>query len=258
MTKALFLHVMFILSLWPMLGGNRATAQTLADDPAFVASRQATEAFNRQDYPKAESLARQAIAHYPQHFIAHYLLGQSALATSQWEDAAQAFSTVLQLYPKCFVGHRDLGIALTQANRADEAGSAYQAALALRPESEDVQVRLAFLYVQAGRQEAALSLLKSLTDKGTTLPEVWATFGRLLYDTKEFTASEKALRRAAELRDDGNIWFNLGAVRLYLQDVPGARAAFEQAARQCVDPAPAHDDSEEVPNLCIRKPCTTS
>jgi len=108
MTKTLLLHTMFILSLWPILGSNGATAQTLADDPAFVASRQATEAFNRQDYPKAESLARQAIAHYPQHLMAHYVLGQVALATSKWEEAAQAFSTVLQLYPTCFVGHRDL------------------------------------------------------------------------------------------------------------------------------------------------------
>jgi tetratricopeptide (TPR) repeat protein len=237
---------MFVLSLWPILGGNGATAQTIADDPAFVASRQATDAFNLQDYPKAESLARQAIAHYPQHLMAHYVLGQVALATSKWEDAAQAFSTVLQLYPTCFVGHRDLGIALTRANRLDEAASAYQAALALQPEHEDVQARLAFLYVETGRQEAALALLKALTEKGTTLPEVWATFGRLLYDIKDFTASEKALRRAAELRDNGTIWFNLGAVRLYLQDVHGARAAFEQAARH---PETQEQARREIDNL---------
>jgi tetratricopeptide (TPR) repeat protein len=206
-------------------------AQTLGDDPAFAAFRQAADAFARQDYRQAERLAREAIAPYPQHLFAHYLLGQIAMTEARWDEAVQAFSTVVNLYPGCFVGQRDLGIALEQAHRLDEAVTAYQTALTVLPENEDVQTRLAFLHVQAGRQDTALPLLKRLTERGTTMPEVWAVLGRLLYDAKDFPASEKALRRAADLRDDGKVWFNLGAVRLYLDDTPGALAAFERAAQ---------------------------
>jgi tetratricopeptide (TPR) repeat protein len=219
------------LSLGLALSVHGVAAQSLGDDPAFAASRQATEAFNRQEYRQAESFAREAIAHYPQHLLAHYLLGQVAMAETRWDEAIQAFSTVVSLYPKCFVGQRDLGIALEQVKRLDEAATAYQTALTIRPENDNVQARLAFLHVQAGRQDAALSLLKPLADRGTTMPEVWAVLGRLLYDTKDFPASEKALSRATDLRDDGRNWFNLGAVRLHLDDSQGALAAFERAAR---------------------------
>jgi Flp pilus assembly protein TadD len=201
------------------------------DDPAFVAFQQATEAFNRQAYEQAERFAREAVTHYPQYLMAHYLLGQVALAEMRWQEAVQAFSTVVNLYPRCFAGQRDLGIALEQAQRSEEAAAAYQTALTILPGNGDVQARLAFLHVQAGRQEAALSLLRPLAESGSTMPEVWAVLGRLLYDTKDFAGSEKALQRAAELRDDGKLWFNLGAVRLHLEDWQGARRAFEHAAR---------------------------
>jgi tetratricopeptide (TPR) repeat protein len=220
-----------VLGLWLALSGRGVAAQTLGDDPAFATFRQASEAFARQEYRQAESFAREAVAHYPQHLLAHYLLGEIALAEARWDEAIQAFATVVSLYPGCFVAHRDLGIALDQANRLDEAATAYHTALTIRPENEDVQARLAFLHVQAGRREAALSLLKPLADRSTTMPEVWVVLGRLWYDTREYAASEKALRRATELRDDGPIWFSLGAVRLHLEDWQGARAAFEQAAR---------------------------
>lgn len=219
------------LSLWFALSVPGVAAQSLGDDPAFAASRQATEAFNRQEYRQAESLAREAIAHYPQHLLAHYLLGQVAMAEAKWNEAIQAFSTVVSLYPRCFVGQRDLGIALEQAKRLDEAVTAYQAALTILPENADVQARLAFLHLQAGRQDAALALLKPLAESGTKVPDVWAVLGRLWYDAKNFPESEKALSRAADLRDDGRIWFNLGAVRLHLDDSQGALAAFERAAR---------------------------
>jgi hypothetical protein len=81
------------------------------------------------------------------------------------------------------------------------------------------------------KHDAALSLLKGLADSGTTMPEVWAVPGRLLYDTKDFSGSEKALLQPVTLRDDGKLWFALGAVRLHLDDWQGARQAFDQAAR---------------------------
>jgi tetratricopeptide (TPR) repeat protein len=235
-----------VLILWLILRAGGVAAQSLGDDPAFVASRQATEAFNRQEYRQAEHSAREAIAHYPQHLMAHYLLGQIALAEARWDEAVQALLTVVSLYPTCFVGYRDLGIALEQAQRLDEAAAAYQTARTLRPDNEAVQARLAFLYVQAGRQDAALTLLKPLAEQGSTMPDVWAVLGRLLYDAKDFPASENALRRATELRDDGRIWFNLGAVRLYLKDYQGALAAFEQAARHPDSQEQARSEAEKI------------
>ena len=114
-----------VLGLLALAGAESAAPQTLGDDPAFAAFRQASEAFNRQEYQAAERFAREAVAHYPPHLLAHYLLGQVAMAEARWDEAVAAFSRVVSLYPKCFVGHRDLGIALEQAKRLDEATTAY-------------------------------------------------------------------------------------------------------------------------------------
>ncbi len=217
--------------LWLLISPGPAAGQTLWDDPAFALYRQGVEAFNRKEYDRAESLAREAIAQYPAHIFAHYLLGQTALAQSRWGDAHQAFSKVVSLYPQSFAGHRESGIALAQLNRFDEAITAYQRALKLRPAVEEIQTRLAFLYLQASKPDLALPLLKGLTERGTKEPEVWYALGRLYYDRNGLAQSEKAFSQAASLQADGKTWFNLGVVRLRLEDQQGALTAFEQAAR---------------------------
>ena len=55
-------------------------AERLWDDPAFALYQEAAEAMDRRDYARAAALARSAVAHYPDFVLAHYLLGQVALA----------------------------------------------------------------------------------------------------------------------------------------------------------------------------------
>ena len=74
-------------------------AQRLWDDPAFALYQEAAEAMDRRDYARAAALARSAVAHYPDFVLAHYLLGQVALAEAQWDEAAAAFRQVLEQYP---------------------------------------------------------------------------------------------------------------------------------------------------------------
>lgn len=214
-----------------LMSATGVAAQSLWDDPAFALYRQGVEAFNRKEYDRAERLSRDAIAQYPAHLLAHYLLGQAALAQRKWADAQQAFSKVVSFYPRSFTGHRELGVALAQLNRIDEAIAVYQSALRLRPDVEEIQTRLAFLYLQGSKPDLALPMLKGLAEGGTKDPEVWYAMGRLCYDRNELAESEKAFSQAAALQDDGKTWFNLGVVRLRLNDQPGALKAFEQAAR---------------------------
>jgi cytochrome c-type biogenesis protein CcmH/NrfG len=63
------------------------------------------------------------------------------------------------------------------------------------------------------------------------MPEVWSALGRLHYESGELADSEKAYAKAVALKDDGRGWFNLGAVRMRLQDTAGALQAFTPAAQ---------------------------
>jgi tetratricopeptide (TPR) repeat protein len=217
-----------LLALAPALD-----AQSLWDDPAFQLAREAQEALQKRDYDAAAGLARRAIDEYPDNVLAHYLLAQAALGQERWEDAVTALTTVARLYPRSFAAQRELGVALTRLGRSAAAARAYEAALALRPDgsdAQDVRLRLAFLKLQGGDRDGALPLLTALAGSGTEVPEVWTALGRIHYDREELAESERAFRRAAELRDDGKTWFNLAVVRLRLVDKAGAIEALRRAA----------------------------
>jgi Flp pilus assembly protein TadD len=218
------------LAFCAIAGAGTAGAQTIWDDPPFALYRQAVEAMERKDYAQASELAAQAAAQYPTNVLAHYLRGQASAAQSNWAEAASAFVRVTELYPASFAGWRDLGASYEQLNRMEDAARAYEAALKIR-DQEPLRVRLAFALMEAGQQPRALAELKTLTDRETTMPEVWTALGRVAYEGGDLVTSERAYTRATALRDDGPTWFNLAVIRVRAGNLPGALQAFESAAR---------------------------
>jgi tetratricopeptide (TPR) repeat protein len=211
-------------------GSGSAGAQTLWDDPAFQLLRQAMDAMNAKDFPRATELTAQAIAKLPNHPLAYYVRGQAAAAQGRWDDAAAAFAKVAELYPGSFAAQRDLAASLERLDKVTEATKAYEAALALRDE-DDLRARLAFMLFEHGDGPKARTELERLAARESKLPAVWSTLGRIDYEAGDWARAEKAYTRAASLKDDGKSWFNLGVVRVRLQDLPGALQAFERAAQ---------------------------
>jgi tetratricopeptide (TPR) repeat protein len=210
--------------------GHTALAQSLTEDPAFALYRQAAQAADAKDFERATKLAKEAIAEYPDHLLAWYLLGQAAMGRSAWDEAVNAFSNVTKRYPKSFAAHRDLGLALANLGRVDESKAALETALSLRPDNDDTRIRLAFMLYEKGQRDAALPILEKLAGGSNATPEVYFVLARTYYERNDLPASEKAFAKAVALRDDGKTWFNLGVVRLRLSDFTGAQAAFKRAA----------------------------
>ena len=88
------------LVLAVVAGWGTARGQSLTDDPAFVLYRQAAQAADAKDFEKATQLAKEAIAQYPDHLLAWYLLGQAAMGRSAWEEAVVAFNNVIKSAPR--------------------------------------------------------------------------------------------------------------------------------------------------------------
>ena len=86
------------------------------------------------------------------------------------------------------------------------------------------------MLLRAGREAQGLALLRELADRDTKNADVWIALARNSYDKADYAATEKSFVRATALRDDGPAWFNLGVVRLRLDNRPGALQAFEHAA----------------------------
>jgi len=224
------LRIAIGLAFVVIAGSGPAGAQTIWDDPAFQLLRQAMDAMSAKDFPRATELTTQAIARLPNHPLAYYVRGQAAAAQDRWDAAAVAFGKAAEFYPGSFAAQRDLGASLEHLDRVPEAAKAYEAALALRDEDE-LRARMAFMLFEKGEGPRARIELERLTAKDSTMPSVWSTLGRINYEEGNWPAAEKAYTRAASLKDDGRSWFNLGVVRVRLQDYPGALQAFERAAQ---------------------------
>ena len=220
-----------------LLACGPAAAQSIWDDPAFALYRQAATAMEAQDYARAATLAREAIAAYPEHVLAYYLWGQASLAQQRWDDAVQALTKVTALYPGAGRAHRDLGAAYQQLGRVDEAARAYESALAIHPNDDESRARMALMLVNAGQPARAEPLLTALAGRDTKLPDVYLALARVAYDKNDFAGAAAAFEKAVALRDSGRTWFNLGVVRVRLGNEQAAQEAFERAAQ--------HPDTKE-------------
>ena len=212
------------------LAAGPAAAQSIWDDPAFQFLRQATDALNASDFPKAGELATKAIAEMPGHPLAYYVRGQAAAAQSRWDEAAQSFGKVVELYPGSFAAQRDSARRSSGWARRRRRPRRTRPRSALR-DQEDLRVRMALMLVDAGDEPTALAELEKLAAAGSKQVAVWTTLGRLSYENGEIATAEKSYAKAVELKDDGRNWFNLGVVRARLKDFPGALKAFERAAQ---------------------------
>ena len=208
-----------------------AAAQSIWDDPAFRLYRQGVEALDAKDYVKAEALARDAIAAYPEHVLAFYLWGQAALGQSKWQEASEALARATTLYPGTAAAQRDLGAAYQQLGRIEDAARAYQAALAIRPSDDESRARLALMLVNANQPTRAQAHLTALAAADTRLPDVYLALARVAYDRNDFAAAAAAFEKSLTLQDAGRTWFNLGVVRVRLGNNPAALQAFERAAQ---------------------------
>ena len=129
---------------------------------------------------------------------------------------------------------------------------AYEAALKIKPDNEDIQLRLAFLFVNAKQSDKAQPLLQALADKGTKAYDVYTTLARIAYEKDDLAGSEAAFVKALAVRDDGKTWFNLGVVRVRRNDLKGALDAFEHAAKHAETKEQAGREIEKV-KAALRK-----
>ena len=129
---------------------------------------------------------------------------------------------------------------------------AYEAALKLKPDDEDIQLRLAFVFVNAKQADKAQPLLQALADKGTKAYDVYTTLARIAYEKDDLAGSEAAFVKALAVRDDGKTWFNLGVVRVRRNDLKGALDAFERAAKHAETKEQAAREIEKV-KAALRK-----
>mgnify|MGYP001805902032 CR=1 FL=1 len=241
---------------------RRSPPPAITVPPAALALLQQAQQQHRvRDYPAAERLYRQALAHHPRYAEAWFGLGILALQAGAPAMAEDALDHALRLAPDLAEIWLNRGIARQQQGHLAAALADYQAALARRPAYPQALFNLGTLWRSAGQMAAALEAFRQtvllapdhagallnlgagfqaleqprhalpwLLRAGRLAPEateVRANLAVVLESRGQMAAAARLYRQMLALNpDDASTFLNLGNALRGVGDLPGAERAF--------------------------------
>jgi tetratricopeptide (TPR) repeat protein len=169
-----------------------------------------------------------ALAKYPQSFMAHNSKGLQSLEAGQLEAARDWFERALRLAPGFSAAHKNLGMAFARLGDWDRAVAALEAALRINPEYFEARIDLGKVYERAGRPDLALETYDRLLRDDPGDVAVWGRTAFLLEQRGDLEDAAVRYRRVLEMKPgDGKALMLLGAVLLRAGRWADARTVFE-------------------------------
>jgi tetratricopeptide (TPR) repeat protein len=184
----------------------------------------------------AEWLAR-AVAMDPEHLEAPSRL---AALRRRLGDPSGAAELLSQLVERVYGEERAQALAelaelqLTDLGDQTAAAESFAAAFAVAPQMHDVGLRAAELHRDLGQLDAALAVLDTMRDAGST-PAVHKARARVLLRLERFDEASESYQLALD-QDDPELHFELGMLLRRLGDDRRAAAHLARAADELVEP----------------------
>ena len=156
------------------------------------------------------TLWQDALAKGPLMVRPHLRLGVVHRQRGELEQAEQCYRRALELDPRNAPAHNNLGNLYQQQGRAVEAEREYRLALDLLPRYPEALINLAALCASQGRFEEALTRYAAALEVSGERPELYNNIAIAQAGVGRWPEAEAALRRAAALRPEARVYFNLG------------------------------------------------
>lgn len=185
---------------------------------------------------EAGALARAACDHAPESADAWAARGDSARASGDFAEAADAWGRAFALAPGRLDHGVNAGAAWAGAGDPGRAEAAYRAVLAADPAHGTARLNLAGLLCDLERLEEAQALAEALARDGAASPVLDNTRGNIAFARGRFEEAESHYR-AALAADPGlaDAWANLTTLNYFRCDAPGAEAAARAALAAAPD-----------------------
>jgi tetratricopeptide (TPR) repeat protein len=210
--------------------GGRARVEVDPRDPEslYLAAQQE---FIAGQFTEAADHLRKSLLLSPS-AKAFHSLGDALVAQARFAEAADAYREAVRLDPSKHLSWMRLGRCLLNSGRANEGVEAYRRAQALKSDDlaaahEEVEALLA-----ARRDDEAVAALERTV---VADPEASARdlklIGQIRARQERWADAVTALRRAVAVQADADAFNQIGEALARLADLPGARDAFQEAAR---------------------------
>jgi tetratricopeptide (TPR) repeat protein len=209
-----------------------APARTVAAPDAAAAAR----AFDRGDYPRAVTLARQRLKALPRDTAARLVLGRAEAALGRFEDAYRSFRGVLALEPS----NTDALYYLAILGGVLAEGE-YDRLFALAPDSPRAHQLRGDLHVAQERPLEAEAEYKAALAAAPASLDVLIALGDLTRHQSRFEDALGYYARAAETAPNRyETVYGIGVCRSFLREYAAAITSFREAVRLDPASAPAH------------------
>ena len=184
------------------------------------------------DIQRAIEVLRKAVQVDPTSALIRNNLGRAYSEARQTEEAIQNFRAAVELDPDLAAAYHNLGHALRSIGRQDEAIANLQTALCLQPGLTVARVELGNIFKAAERRSEALAEYREAIRLDPDCLDAHLNASAVLYHLREYETMIPACLEVIRLApNQSNGFNNLGFALVSLEDVPGAIAAFREAAR---------------------------
>jgi tetratricopeptide (TPR) repeat protein len=202
--------------------------------------RQAAASLAQGRHAEAEAEARAALEIDPDQPDGTHLLGLACLGVGRGEEAAAALSRAVALNPENASYQHSLALAEEAGRRWPEAEAAARRAHALRPESVEHLTTLGRVLLRHGKSADAVPFLETAVDRDPASFAATNVLGMALEELGRTVEAEARYRRALEIGEAPEVYFNLGNVLRDQHRADEAIAAYDRAIEIRPDFAEAH------------------
>ena len=157
-------------------------------------------ALRNSHYDDAVRLISTAIESRADEPLFHFFLGHARMAQQLWQDAADAYSTVVQLVPEHSDVQLRLGIALKHAGRPLEAIDAFRKSFEQDDSTPAAGLQLAQLLRESGELDQAVRLLQQLLERHPDVQDIYSRTGGALLAAENYEEAQKVYKRLFELQ----------------------------------------------------------
>jgi len=164
--------------------------------------RQAMDAFQSGQWPRAEQLADEALGIAPRNYDAIQLKVLAMLNSGRAPEALPRAESMAALFPDDAFAHNSHGAVLQVLGRLDEAAGAYRKAVQLQPDNALAWTNLAQTCSALGRHDESAAACAKAVEYGARQPPVFLLLASALLSAGKASAALEPAREAARLAPD--------------------------------------------------------
>ncbi len=170
-------------------------------------------------------------------YAARMFEGAIHLRKGNWESAIRAFRVAAEENRNSSPLYVNLAAAYWGVGEEDKAIRTLRKACTIDPLNVNAVLFLADTMFLKGMPEACIGSLNTLLEYEQTNPAIWARIARAHYEYAKKTNDDKhvlgraldALKKQAALKDDSQVWNNIGVVHNTMRDLHKARRYYAHA-----------------------------